>query len=382
MEPSKKSYSIAMALSDNYGDDAQTLALAGLIDCDVRFYPRDFISTLNTSNTYKGILSGWISRNWSAHKDPEWLAQTIVPVGFHLITHKHYKDIWQSYFEHHARIYSNAIATRDTYTRDMLRASGVDANFGGCFSLFTSRAFNFAKIKNSDDPYIITTEKEYIESIVSESSKGIILYTQLFNPKNHVMTFSVYARISLNLFWLWLISESDSVYTMRLHASLPSLSYGKKLFFNTFNTKQYPGGSSMRMTGYNELLYSDKAKQGEVSDKDIDEFSIHLKQTCEELEDISFHSREPADIYTIYKNIVSKTICGSDQEIDKTEQGFRMGAYYFLQQLRFYNYDSEKNYPFVIKQASKYALEYRLNNLPASMKDQFDNYRRLIHIFE
>ena len=358
--------SIAIALTDNIGDDVQSLALAGLINGPVRAYPRDNIAAIS-KEIPNGILSGWLSRN-SRPFDGKWLAGKLTPLSFYLCNEYHFQSHWFDYFKN-----SEAVITRDIATRDKLREKGIAAEFGGCFSLFSARSISFPAI--ADVPYTFCTEDNQLYDLAQSGHSTIIYSSPIWLPM--ISRLDIKARFSVCLFWLWLINNAKNIYTNRLHVALPAISYGTNLYFNKYNQTIINQGAA-RTSGFKDILIGKQAQEGAIELDTINHITSQLQQNCKKIEPLSFNQRPALSIKERYIELLDKmNITFSADEIDA---GFKRGAYIFSHMIRIYRKNKDSVLPEVVTIARSLGAQYVATWIPENIRSEFGNYEKEFYL--
>ncbi len=206
--------SFQYGLSDNIGDEIQSLAVErllprrpdGLVDRD---YLHDVSSDITT------IMQGWFthrSRYWppSQHVTPVWC-------GFHAarpgLVHMH-ADYWRQQHERWG-----VIGCRDTTTAFYFTEIAVPAEMVGCATLTLPR---------HDGPragvYVVDTDVPLPESIRHQAA----LVTHRVKPGTPAAT-----RRRMAIEALTRYRTAELVITSRLHAALPCMAFGTPVVFTS-----------------------------------------------------------------------------------------------------------------------------------------------------
>lgn len=227
----------------NIGDVIQSMAAAQFLPSVDYFIDRDRVS--EASERCKIIFNGWFT-----HRPQNWPPPPLLdplPISMHLSNEVSPKSEGlrpaevllsgksQEWFKMHA-----PVGARDLWTRDLLRAKGVDSYFSGCLTL----TLGTGEIRARQD-YICAVNLNGRMRAALERRTG----SQIVARSHNGHTGSFEERVAVARELLSLYAHAKCVVTTKLHCALPCLALGTPVLLVTTANDAY------RFSGLLDLVH-------------------------------------------------------------------------------------------------------------------------------
>jgi len=248
---------LIIALTENLGDDIQSLAAKQFLPRVDVILNREFLNQVNSEDVIKVIMNGWFTHrpdNWPPSPNIEPLF-----ISFHISPHIADKLLSRKTLEYLKK--HEPIGCRDEYTRDLLKRRGIDAYFSGCLTLTLDYGYSHLKSHKKRKEYILIVDlddyaMQYLPQRILRKSVIVshtyyrrsvrllqkILPLTLRKALRRILSIdnnriliniesSFEKRLKLAEAQLQKLANAQMVITSRLHAALPAIAFGIPVIF-------------------------------------------------------------------------------------------------------------------------------------------------------
>lgn len=255
-------YGLLVALTENLGDDIQSLAAKQFLPRVDLFLDRDFLNSIDSEEKIKVLMNGWFT-----HRPENWPPSPAIEplfVSFHMAPIVAEKLLTTRTIEYLKNY--EPIGCRDTYTEKLLKSKGIDAYFSGCLTLTLDYGYDYFKTKKREDVLIVDLDsvamrslpahvlrsaeiatnehfvtlvrslnmivpspiKTFVKTIVSSDTIDRLVYRI---ERSRAKKIPIELRLKKAEEQLRKLASAKLVVTSRLHAALPALAFGTPVIF-------------------------------------------------------------------------------------------------------------------------------------------------------
>ena len=263
-----KKYGLIIALTENLGDDIQTLAAKQFLPRVDVIINREFLNQVNSEDIVKVIMNGWFTHrpeNWPPSPNIEPLF-----ISFHISPHIADKLLSKETLEYLKKY--EPIGCRDEYTKNLLRSRGIDAYFSGCLTLTLDYGYSHLKDHRKQEEYILIVDLDYyvVQSLPQYILKKSVIVSHTYTRRSVKLLQKIIPlklrktlrrifpidsrffisiessfekRLKLAEVQLQRLANAQLVITSRLHAALPAIAFGVPVIFvhNNLNDPRFEG---------------------------------------------------------------------------------------------------------------------------------------------
>lgn len=232
-------------LSNNLGDEVQSLAAKQHLPRVDHYVERDDYDQVALKRRTKIIANGWYSHRddtWppkSEFLDPLFVALHIAPCSEAIFTTPEMIDYFKS---------KQPIGCRDMHTKQLLESYGVKAWFSGCLTLTLPKL----DVEKTNDILFVDMPLPSHGLIPNDLKDQQVIMTNLYSPLDELCA-KVHRRTAWPYFYRKTLNSAEAllrrfasaklVVTTRLHCAMPCLAMGVPVYFavHDVNDTRYEG---------------------------------------------------------------------------------------------------------------------------------------------